>query len=76
MSGIHVGSTEDEVKATYGGRVTVEGHPYVQTGHYLVYTPQDASSRGFGLIFETDGQRVTSFRSGYAEQVTWTEGCS
>ena len=76
LSGAHLGSGEDEVKALYPGRIKVTQHPYLQTGHYLVYTPQDAADRDFSLIFETDGQRVTSFRSGYARNVGQIEGCA
>jgi hypothetical protein len=76
VSGAHVGSTEDQVKALYPGRIKVTQHPYLEKGHYLTYTPQDAAYRDFNLIFETDGERVTSFRSGYARNVGQVEGCA
>lgn len=76
VSGIGLGSTEDEVKRTYPGRIRVEPHPYNPDGRYLVYTPNDPALSHLGMIFETDGQRVTSFRAGEADQVSWIEGCS
>jgi hypothetical protein len=72
-SGIHIKSTERDVKRTYPGRITVQPHPYV-SGHYLVYTPK-ARSEGL-LIFETDGRLVTSFRAGEATSVRYIEGCA
>ncbi|MGI8984887.1 MAG: hypothetical protein ACR2HM_10200 [Acidimicrobiales bacterium] len=76
VSGIGEGSTEDEVKRTYPGRIQVQGHPYVPTGHYLVYAPADANLAHLSLIFETDGRVVTRFRSGMKGAVAQIEGCS
>jgi hypothetical protein len=36
ISGVH--GTEQQVKDAYPGRITVQAHPYLQTGHYLVYS--------------------------------------
>jgi len=76
LSGIGKGSTEAEVQATYPGRIRVEPHPYTQSGHYLVYVPNDARFRHLSMIFETINGEVRSFRAGLAEQVSWKEGCS
>jgi hypothetical protein len=76
VSGVGLGSTEDEVKRTYPGRIRVEPAKYNPAGHDLVYVPNDPAVRHLGMIFETDGQRVTSFRAGLAEPVAYTEGCS
>ena len=76
VSGIGVGSTEDEVKRTYPGRISVAGHPYRPEGHYLLYTPADAGLRHLRMLFETDGRVVTSFRAGLADPVGWIEGCA
>jgi hypothetical protein len=69
---VGVGSTEAEVRAAYEGRVEQEPHPYTD-GHSLRHVPDD---QRYTIVFETDGERVTSFRSGYAEQVSWIEGCA
>jgi hypothetical protein len=76
VSGVGLGTTEDEVKRTYPGRIRVEGHPYVPSGHYLVYTPNDSSLAHLSMIFETDGQRVTSYRAGLRGAVSQIEGCA
>jgi hypothetical protein len=76
VSGIGVGSTEDEVKREYPGRITVQPHPYVPAGHYLVYTPVERSYQHLRLLFETDGRVVTTFRAGLADPVSWIEGCA
>lgn len=76
VSGIGRGSTEDEVKRTYPGRIRVEGHPYLPTGRYLVYVPADAGLSHLSMIFETDGRVVTRFRAGLKGAVAQIEGCS
>jgi hypothetical protein len=73
-SGIGIGSTEADVKAAYAGNLEVEGHPYDENGHYLTYRPSDTPDRL--VIFETDGQRVTSFRVGTAEFASYIEHCA
>lgn len=73
--GLGVGSTEAEIKAVFGNRVTVELHPYTgPEGHYLVIT--DPSRPNFRMIFETDGKVVTSFRAGREPEVRLIEGCA
>jgi hypothetical protein len=75
ISGVHVGSTEQQVRDAYLGRITVQAHPYLQTGHYLVYSPEDPALKGYGLVFETDGSVVTSFRAGEIGPVQLKERC-
>lgn len=79
LSGIRIGATEAEVKRTYGdpgrtGEVSIEGHAYVEGGHYITY--DDDGPGGFRLLFETDGQKVTRFRSGRQDPVGYVEGCA
>ena len=76
VSGIGSGSTEDEVKRVYPGRIQVQRHPYVPTGHYLVYVPADSNLAHLSMIFETDGRVVTTFRSGLKGAVAQIEGCA
>ena len=77
LSGVGTGSTVDEVLATYPDRIRVQPNPY--SGHLggrdLLYVT-DAGSSHLGLIFETDGQRVRTFRSGFLGAVMAPEGCS
>ena len=77
VSGVGTGSTEAEVQATYPGRVRVEPNPY--TGHRggrdIVYVADEASAH-LSLLFQVDGGRVNSFRSGLLGAVMAPEGCS
>jgi hypothetical protein len=73
--GLGVGSTEEQVKAAFGARVSVEPHPYTgPEGHYLIVT--DPRRPDFRMIFETDGKVVTSFRAGREPEVHLIEGCA
>lgn len=76
VSGVGVGDAEEAVKRTYPGRIRVEGHPYRPSGHYLVYVPADPALAHLSMIFETDGQVVTTFRAGMKGAVAQIEGCS
>lgn len=76
FSGVGTGDTEETIKRTYAGRIRVEGHPYVPTGHYLVYVPADPALAALSMIFETNGQVVTTFRAGLKGAVSQIEGCS
>lgn len=74
--GIRIGATEDEVKQVYGDKLKVEPHEYTgPVGHYLILDV-DGEGTGFMLLFETDGTRVTQFRSGNDEAVRAPEGCA
>lgn len=74
VSGVGVGDSEEDVLRVYGDGIKREPHPYVPEGSYLVYRP--AGERRLLLIFETNGKRVTSFRSGLAGPVRAIEGCA
>jgi hypothetical protein len=69
--GARVGTTEAQVRRLYPG-IKMEPHPYDAGGHYLRLTSRD---RKYGIIFETDGATVTSFRSGRLEPIRGIEGC-
>lgn len=71
-AGARIGDSEARVKSLYPGRVTVTPHKYVAGGHYLTVTPSDPNHR---IIFETDGKKVTGFRSGRVPEVEQVEGC-
>jgi len=73
--GVRLGTPEVEVLRRYPG-IAVHPHPYVDFGHYLVLEATDDGGHPAAMIFETDGQVVTSFRSGAAEPVGYVEGCS
>jgi hypothetical protein len=73
VSGMGIGNTEQEIHATYDG-VIVSPHEYVADGNYLKYqAPGDPTHQ---LLFETDGNVVTNFRSGIERYVRAVEGCA
>jgi hypothetical protein len=72
---IGVGDPISAVEDAYGDQLERQPHPYLgDRGSYLIVDsePED----GFLIIFETDRRRVTSFRSGFDEQVRYIEGCA
>ena len=71
--GAKIGDSEAAVKSFYPGQVAVQPHKYT-SGHYLVVTPK--SGGDYRIIFETDGSKVTRFRSGKLPSVANVEGCS
>lgn len=74
LGGVEVGMSEAEALRRLGPRAKVEPHKYTgPTGHYLVV--HDGNDP-LGLIFETDGKKVLSYRFGRWEQVQWVEGCA
>lgn|SRR5262249_61968230 len=71
--GAGIGDSEDRIKRLYPAQVKVEPHVYVDGGHYLNFVPMGRPK--FGIVFETDGQRVTSFRVGTLAAIALVEGC-
>jgi hypothetical protein len=67
--GAQVGDSEMRVRELYP-RAVASPHKYTD-GRYLTVIG-DASHR---LVFETDGERVTRYRSGRLPEVEWVEGC-
>ncbi|MGI8503863.1 MAG: hypothetical protein ACR2LR_22425 [Hassallia sp.] len=76
FSGARIGNTEAQIKSLYPEQIKVTPHKYVQGGHYLTLVPKDRAYGNYRLIFETDGKRVTEFRSGKLPEVEFVEGCS
>lgn len=73
--GARIGDTEQRIMQLYPNRVTVQPHKYTD-GHYLVVAPASPADSGRNIIFETDGQRVTTYRAGRMPEVEYIEGCS
>lgn len=71
--GAGIGTTEARIKSLYGSRVASTPHKYVQGGHYLTVTPAAGSPNR--IVFETDGARVTEYRSGKTPEVEQVERC-
>jgi hypothetical protein len=75
VSGARVGHTEDQIKSIYPGQLTVGPHKYVEQGHYLTFIPKEPQFSQFRLVFETDGNVVTSYRAGKLPEVELVEHC-
>jgi hypothetical protein len=74
-AGIGVGDSISEVEDAYGDELQRELHPYLgDRGSYLIFDPEPED--GLLIIFETNRRSVTSFRSGFDEQVRYIEGCA
>lgn len=73
-AGVGQGSTESAVKKAYGKRLQISPHPYGDDDnwHYLTV---DEAEHTRGIIFETDGKRITSFRAGVYLALGYIEGC-
>lgn len=71
--GIGIGSTEQQVKDAYPGKIVVEPSFYNPSRHLLHLKPD---ARAHSMIFSTDGAKVTSFRAGLEKAVRAIEGCS
>lgn len=74
-AGFGVGSTEDAVQQAYGRQIVTQPHKYTD-GHYLIHKVPGVRGQAFGIVFETDGKRVTRYRAGRYPEVEWVEGCS
>jgi hypothetical protein len=74
-TGIEVGDPISEVEDVYGDELQRELHPYLgDRGSYLIFDPEPED--GLLIIFETNRRSVTSFRSGFDQQVRYKEGCA
>ena len=74
-TGIGVGDPISAVEDAYGDELEREPHPYLyDRGSYLIFDPEPED--GLLIIFETNRRSVTSFRSGFDEQVRYIEGCA
>jgi hypothetical protein len=70
--GAKIGDAEGRINSLYATRVMVGPHKYT-TGKYMTaFAPPDTMHK---IVFETDGQNVTMFRSGRMPAVEYVEGC-
>ena len=73
-AGARVGMDEATVKGLYPG-MKVEPAKYVEGGHTLVYEPPGGAGPATGIIFDTDGTKVVTIRSGREPELSYVEGC-
>ena len=71
--GIRIGDSEARAKQVYGDKLKVKPHAYDgPEGHYLTVL----SSNGlYGIRFETDGKKISSFYAGKTAAIAYIEGC-
>ena len=69
--GIHVGSTQRTVVASYGPSLKRSPHKYVRGGFYFKLTVGKRR-----LVIETDGRRVMEMSSGRKPEIDYVEGCA
>lgn len=72
VEGVGIGDTEAKINSVYSGRVK-SGPAKYGSGHTLVVTPRNGGD--YRIVFETDGSKVTKFRSGREPAVEYVEGC-
>ena len=71
--GIRVGATEQVVKQTYGARLRISPHHYMEDdGHYMEIFAKD---RRYGLLFESTYGKVVGLRAGRKDAIRLVEGC-
>jgi hypothetical protein len=72
--GVQVGDSEARVKALYGSSLDISPSQYSgdEGGHYLTMRSPDQQ---YGIRFETEEGKVTTFYAGSYEAVQYVEGC-
>jgi len=71
-AGIGLGSSEEELLKAYGSAADVKPNPGDPTWHTITV---DSSDHTGGLVFETDGSKVTSMRGGAFPSIALLNGC-
>lgn len=73
-NGIKIGDTIAKARTAYGPAMTVSPHPYLEdAGSYLNVISTSGAKNG--IIFETEGDIITSLRVGDKNSVQYIEGC-
>jgi hypothetical protein len=67
--GVQVGDSEEHVKQVYGSPLKVEANHYTD-GHYLTLR-----NGNYGIRFETEEGKVSTFYAGTFEAIQYIEGC-
>ena len=71
-TGVGLGSSGDDVKSAYAGKLVVTPGKYDPT--LEDYTVTFSGTRG--AVFQVQDDKVQSYRIGQFPQVSWVEGCS
>jgi hypothetical protein len=71
--GSQVGDLESATLRTYGAKMKVEPHQYIDDGHYLTMR---SSTGKYGVRFETEKGKIISFYVGLFSAIQYVEGCN
>ncbi len=71
-TGIQVGDTEKHALQVYCRRMKTEPHKYIDNGHYLTAKSTDGF---YGIRFETEDGKITSYYAGRYGAIQYVEGC-
>jgi hypothetical protein len=74
-AGVAVGDSASKVEAAYAGRVATLPHKYVSGGQYLTVKPISPGDSTLRIVVESEGGRITRFRSGRVPEVEFVERC-
>ena len=72
FSGARIGSTEEDLRKLYGGRLDIQPHKYDEQGHTITFQAADGLH---GLRFETSAGKVRVMQAGPWEHLHYVEGC-
>jgi len=71
---VRVGDSEEQVKKAYGSELKIEPSKYTgeEGGRYLTFRSPEGK---YGVRFETEKGKVTTFYAGTYEAIQYVEGC-
>lgn len=70
--GIQVGDSENHALQVYGSRLKVSPHKYIDNGHYLTAKSSDGD---YGIRFETEDGKITTYYAGRFDAIQLVERC-
>lgn len=70
-SGLRVGDDETDIREAYGKKAKRSPHAYEHKGHYFKVTRGNRR-----IVFETDGELITTIHGGRIPEVDYIEGCA
>ncbi len=74
-SGAGIGTTVEQLNALFPGQIE-DASEFVVDGTAVMFVPRDEADAQFRVIFVTEGDVVTGFRSGVLPPVGFGEGCA
>jgi hypothetical protein len=71
-TGIQVGDSEKHALQVYGSSLKVGPHKYIANGHYLTAKSSDGH---YGIRFETEDGKITTYYAGRFDAIQLVERC-